>query len=183
MLFLCLSLIDVADEQESFEYLYRSYRDAMYKAAYAVVYNQYDAEDAVHNAFLNITRNISAVTCLAPQNQKAYLCRAARNCALNISSKQNRETCFLSRYMRETNLSNNEDDILDEISRKEQVNQIVKCIQRLPDTYRDVLYLNCVEGLEPHQIARALGLKDATARQRIRRGKRILIDEIKKLEE
>ena len=179
---LLLSLIDTYDEKVCFEKLYRKYKEDMYKVAYAVVHNQYDAEDAVHNAFIAIIRNLSVVDGLEPVKQKAYVCRAARNHAINIQSKQNRDRQFVLVNAHEPCLSNDDDDILNEICSKMRVEQIKNCILSLPETYRDVLFLHYVNNLNSRQIANILGLKAPSVRQRICRGKRMLIENLEELE-
>lgn len=176
MLLFYLSLVDAPElKRDEFEALYIAYRAAMFQAAYAVARNKYDAEDAVHNAFIAVARNISVVCSLAPKKQKSYLCRAARNHAINIRSKQCRERQFF-----ETNgaifSSGDEDDILESICQKEDVARIKQCVLALPDIYRDVLYLHYVEYMDARRIAGTLGLKIPAVRQRLARGKRMLID-------
>lgn len=175
MLFLYLSLIDTPEEQTNFEVLYNTYKKDMYIASYSVVHNQHDAEDAIHNAFLAIIPKFTMVDQLTPQQQKAYLCRSARNSAINILSKQHRDTEFISSYMNNLNSSDDEEDILTEICIQENAKYIKTCILSLPDKYRDVLHLYYVECLDTNQIAKKLGLKIPTVRQRLLRGKRLLI--------
>ena len=52
MLGFYLSLIDSDDDKNKFEQLYLTYRQDMYKIAYSILKNNADAEDAVHQAFL-----------------------------------------------------------------------------------------------------------------------------------
>lgn len=180
MLFLCLSLIESYDDQIRLEALYNKYRNSMYQAAYAVLHNQYDAEDAVHNAFISIVDNLSVVANLEQRQQKAYVCRAARNSALDFRAKIERERASPFDDF-EPYCSSDEEDVLEQICNEENINIVVKCILSLPETYRDILHLHYVEGLKTRQIARKFGLKDATVRQRIHRGKIMLIEKIKRM--
>ena len=176
MLLLYLSLIESVEDQSFFEKLYNTYRLDMYMVAHDVVHNQYDAEDAVHDVFLSVTCNLSVLEKLDQRQQKAYLCRAARNCAINIYSKQKRENEFLSSCDAEIYSSFDEDDVLDVICCEENAQKIKRCILSLPDAYRDILHLYFVEDLQAKQIAKTLGLSETSVRQRIVRGKRMLIE-------
>ena len=183
MLLMYSCLIDTHDELVVFENLYNTYKHDMFKVAISVVHNQYDAEDAVHNAFLSIIRNLTMIDRMESREQKAYLCRAARNRAINICVQKSSENKFVFYCEDEPYSLGDEDEVLSEICSEDRAEQIKKCILQLPEIYRDILHLHYVEDLKLCQIANLLGLKEATVRQRLRRGKKMLIESIKKLEE
>ena len=58
MLLLYLSLIDDQDDKDKFEYLYNSFHVYMLEEAYKIVKNNYDAEDVVHDTFMDLAKNI-----------------------------------------------------------------------------------------------------------------------------
>ena len=64
------TMIDSPPNQSKFEKIYLTYRNLMYRAAYSILKNEADAEDAVHNAFVKIAENIS----MEPLNKWPLFC-------------------------------------------------------------------------------------------------------------
>ena len=88
MLGFYLTLLDSAEEKSKFEQLYITYRQDMFKIAYSILKDNYEAEDAVHEAFLIVIKKfdkISEVNC--PQTH-AYLIIIVKNLALKIYNKR-----------------------------------------------------------------------------------------------
>ena len=73
-----------------------------------------------------------------------------------------------------------DEDLLDEICRKESYNEIVTAMLSLEDRYRDVLTLYYLNDLSLSEIAELQGVKENTVKQQLYRGRRKLIDTIKK---
>ena len=49
-----LQMIETPEDRSKFETLYEEYRDVMYAVAKKILRNNMDAEDALHQAFVNI---------------------------------------------------------------------------------------------------------------------------------
>lgn len=88
MLTLYLNTIDYTDDKEKFEKLYIKYRSKMYYVAMSVLHDRYDAEDALHNAFIAVAKNINKIADINSDETTAYLFRTAKNTALNVYSKK-----------------------------------------------------------------------------------------------
>ena len=56
-----LQTINDTLDRVKFEQLYQEYKAFMHGIAYQILRNQQDAEDAVHNAFLSIAKNIEKI--------------------------------------------------------------------------------------------------------------------------
>ena len=56
-----LQTIDNPADKAKFEQLYLHYQAFMYQVAFQILQNKQDAEDAVHNAFLSIAKNMEKV--------------------------------------------------------------------------------------------------------------------------
>lgn len=91
MLTLYLNTIDYTDDKEKFEKLYIKYRSKMYYVAMSVLHDRYDAEDALHNAFIAVAKNINKIANINSDETTAYLFRTAKNTALNVYSKKKRQ--------------------------------------------------------------------------------------------
>ena len=179
---LSLLLVETHEEEIFLEKIYRKYKCDMFTVANSVLHNQYDSEDAVHNAFVSVIDKLPTIQRLEPRILKGYLCKAAYNCAINISLKQQRERQVISFTDDELCSYETESDILEDIYDKESVKVIKNNIAALPDTYRDVVYLYLVENMNTNQIATALRIKSATVRQKLLRGRKILRENIRRQE-
>lgn len=92
MLVLYLSLIDEEDNKQKFEILYHSYKKQMAIVAMSVVQNQADAEDIVHDVFVNIaTRYMDTINQITDEiDLRNYLLKVTKNTALNWKKRKQR---------------------------------------------------------------------------------------------
>ena len=63
-----------------------------------------------------------------------------------------------------------------------EIELIVGEILKLSNIYKDVLILECVRGFSPKEISQILGITTDTAKKRSQRGRKILIENLKKEE-
>ncbi len=104
MLFFYLTLLDNHQDLDLFEHLYLNYRNQMISIAYSILKSNTDAEDAVHDAFVGIAKNFSQIKKMNSDEAKAYLYRSARNCAINIYTKQKKFFLKTILNLKNTNL-------------------------------------------------------------------------------
>lgn len=172
MLLFYLNAISNDDEKRTFEYYYVTYRRQMFFAAKTVLHNDSDAEDAVHNAFLGISKHIDVLLSADEKTGKCYCIKAAKNAALNIARKNSHTDNTLSI----------EDmyDVADESAFEELIDNsgyedVLSVIRNMDDVYRDVLYLRYVMDMAVKKIAQVLDRKESTVKQQLVRGKKMLI--------
>ena len=167
------ALLDEKADENEFETFVGEYRSLMLNAAYAVLRDRHDSEDAVINALTSIAKRFSQVSQLAPNAKRVYAARSARNHALNIlNSRLRRQKTEL---LAETELPEKSiDGEIDALIEKLAFEDAVKCILRLDETYRDVLYLHYVRDMSARQVAHELALNRKTVETRIAKGKKLL---------
>ena len=68
-----LQSIEDPVDREKFEQLYNFYRGYMLKHAAKILKNEFDAEDAVHNAFLSISKHMDKIQDPFSMATKGYL--------------------------------------------------------------------------------------------------------------
>ena len=61
-------------------------------------------------------------------------------------------------------------------------NEVLDILKNLPEKYKDVFLLKYSADMENSEIGKAGGIKEATVRQRIARGKVLIENEIRTLE-
>ena len=90
MLMIYLSAIETPEEKIKFEELYYRYRGFMLKAVKRVLRGDQDAEDAVHNAFLSIARNMKILPEMDSPKLKGFLYIVAEHKAIDILRERKR---------------------------------------------------------------------------------------------
>ena len=170
-----LSLIPDGADKSFFAEVYETYRLPMYHCAYAILKNESDAEDAVHDVFLAIAK--TGVEKLRGAEADgalwAYLHIAVRNRSYSLSGRRGREEATepesprLSEPPKETPDSRTGYDAL------------VDAVRALPPTYAETIYLSLVRDLSSAEIARLLGVSPAAVRQRIVKGKKLLREKLR----
>ena len=172
MLLFYMSLIDNDDDRTKFEILYNKYRKRMVYTAYSVLGNNEDAEDAVHDTFIKIARNMNSVGDPKSNETLSYVLKAVKNTAINLSKKN----ATRNKHMQSQDVENISDSaFLEKLRIQENYDEVVKAIRSLNDTYKDVLFFYFVEGMKAKDIADLLGRNKATVQQQIIRGKKKLL--------
>lgn len=163
-------------EKEKLRSVYETYKNRMYITACRILGDPYKAEDAVHDAFIAISRNIKKLDDPDSLSTASYVIKAAKNTALNMAEKQGRESLVPIDELREKA----DEDTLEEICTKENYRAVVNGILNLPEKYRDVLSLYYLNELSVKEIADTLLRKESTVKQQLSRGRRQLINNISK---
>ena len=148
MLTFYLSMIDSDSDKSKFEQLYIKYRNPMLNRAYDILGDRGLAEDAVHNAFLSILKNLDKIDDVCSNRSRAYVLIIAENMAKNMYKKEKR--------MYEADLS-----------------ELPSAA--LPEIYSSVMTLKYVYDMTDKQIASSLSLKLYTVQKRLARGKKLLL--------
>lgn len=174
MFLLYLTAVSDAESRKTFEYYYVTYRKAMFYAAYSVLGNTDDAEDAVHNAFLSISKHIDVLLNAAENDGKCYCVKAAKNAALNIVRKNSRNGNEISIE----EFYDIPDQSFENMISQTEYSEILAVIRDMDESYRDVLYMRYVMDMSVKQIADTLDRKLSTVKQQLVRGKKYLIEKL-----
>ncbi len=167
MLGFYLTILDTAEEKSTFTDLYMKYKDAMYNCAYKILKDSYLAEDAVHNAFLALTKNLNKIKGMDRNELLSYLLIVSRNASFAVYKDYRKNSC--SDIDDEIVLS--DDDIQAGIEVNESRKRIFRMIKSLGTSYSDVLVLKLFYGLDDRETAKVLNLTVDNVRVRFYRGK------------
>ena len=170
-----LNLIDTEEEKSKFEQIYNSYRHTMFYVAKSILEDDYLSEDAVHNAFINIAKNMDNISDVQSNRTKGYVIVIVRNISLNMLKKQNKIVDIEEFEENITDDLNLEDEVLSKLS----VDSIVAEIISLPMIYKDVLHLSYVEDLNTQEISRLINISNEAVKKRLQRGRKILLENLK----
>lgn len=172
MLAASLALIESSSDLALFEALYQSTKQKSYRTAFRILRNAPLAEDAVSESFLKIARNFSKIHHLYSHKLEAYVVITVRNTSLNMLKKESRM---------ETVEYKDEIDISPQIDRIQE-QRLAELITLLSDTDQEIIYLRYSLELGYDEIAIALGISAAAARQRMRFAKKNLKELLEKEE-
>lgn len=164
MFLLFLDALPPSDRRK-LEEIYNKYCKKMYSAAFFILKNQSDAEDAVQNSFLKITKKLSELYEKDEPALRGYLLTIASNESYNIL--RNRKD-----YIPEDEIPEPSDntDITVKVEEGAEFEYAEKVMRGMDDRYRAPLYLRYVMGFSLKETAVQLGRGEATVRSQISRG-------------
>lgn len=172
-----LLMIDTSEDKSKFAILYEKYKYLMWKVAMDVLHDRFLAEDAVHNAFINLAMHMDDIGKLDSLKTKRYLITVAKNAAIDIYRKKK------IRIEREIYMDElGEENLPITYMETDLDNDVLDILKKLPIKYRDIFLLKYSANLENSEIARLCGIQEGTVRQRIARGKLLIESELQKLE-
>ena len=177
MLALYLGVLDGAEDKALFEKLYITYRQPMLYRARAILENDTDAEDAVHEVFLQIATKYMYVMkgIHSERYMKGYLLKAVRNTALDMLEKRKHTYTSFEALDEAAVQPLSDDDFLDQICKRGEYDRIVEAILHLDRVYSDVLYFHFVLELSAAETAAILSRNLATVKKQLVRGKQLLL--------
>lgn len=164
-----LMMIEVEEDKRKFVILYEKYKYLMLKVACDVLGDNYLAEDAVHEAFIKVARNMDKIGDINGQTTKRYLITITKNTTIDIYRKRKNQ---MKREIYVDELNEKEMPLV--YVETDMDNRILDIIKKLPVKYRDVFLLKYSSKMENKEIADLLKISEGTLRQRIARGKEMI---------
>ena len=125
--------------------------------------HQQDAEDAVHHAFVKIAENISKISDPFSPKTKQYIVTIIENRSIDVL-----------RVERKTNVLPFDEDLNHVLDVPEVDDQLAKCILKLSEEQRQVLWLKYHFGSDLHEISKMLGISLSWAQKIDQRAKKKL---------
>lgn len=173
------TMIDSDSEKSKFEIIYNLYKKRMWYVANEILQDPLEAEDAVHDAFIGIAKNISHIDDPHSKATFAYVITAARHAALNIANR-NRDRYFLKL---DDYRNFPDEEAFRNLQETETKTIIISALKEIPEIYRDLLYFRYVEEMSEKEIATLTGINYVTVRQRLSRARKMLLKLLEKEDE
>lgn len=139
----------------------------MFYVARRILGDEHLSEDAVQEAFLRIAKNFHKIGEVPCPQTRNFVVIITRNVAITMASHNNKNDIDTYTTMEESSAS---DDIFETISNK----ILVECILKLPEIYRDSLYLYHLYGYSFREISNLLSIPVETAKKRVQRARHLL---------
>lgn len=156
------------DDKSYFEELYKEYRQDMFAAAYDILCNEEDAEDAVSQAFLKIAEKFTKISQIPGQKLRGYFVIVSRRIAKDIYRKEHR-------IRKAHDISKIDEYSIPDKSELERYgfSELKIAIKELPELYKETLYLRSL-GFSSKETARILGISQNAVDKRVSRAKLLL---------
>lgn len=176
-------LLTLSDESnhEKIEHIYNAYHDFMMRYAISKFQTlgrtnfMYDAEDAVQNAFVKITKYINNIDFTRGEKDVKNYCFTILSNEIRKVLSDNQENFEIN----EEFCPEEEYNFIEELEISENYNQVVKAIEDLDEKYSTTLYLVFCKEMTVNEIAEMMGISTKTVYTRLARGKKLLLDSIK----
>lgn len=170
-------------DSEKLSYLFNTFSRGMYYVANQLLGDSHMAEDVVQEVMLRISRKdiLKKLENMEEKAVKYYLYTAAKNLATNIYQKKKREASVTIGSYNEELINNIAvEDSAEMVIRKIEEEAFFKIVNNISSKYSDIMILKYKYGVSDKQIAQSYEIKEATVRKRLERGRKMLLEQLKK---
>lgn len=158
-----LQMLETDEARSKFERLYRMYRDTLYRVAWDILKNEMDAEDAVHEAFITISKNFSKIGEIDCPKTRSYIVIIVRCRCYDIGRRKKRQQHTLY-----------EDAVCETEVDYDGPIALASCLAKLNPRYRDALLLKFRLGLTAKEIAAVYRISEDSAAKLVQRARKKL---------
>ncbi len=155
--------------------LYNTYCDGMYIVAHRFLKDSYEAEEAMHEGFINAFAKLHQFT--GEVTFGAWLKRIVINKSLDRIKAKKAELIPLNEEI----IGKVEDDEDWTVDDTISVAHVKKTIEGLPEKYEYPLLLFLLEGYDHQEISEILNITEVASRTLVHRGKKKLQEQLKAL--
>ena len=155
-------------DSEKLERLYELYEQKMYAVAFSILRNEWQAEDAVQDAFVRLLKNIRKLRDLEDR-KNTVLCSSDDSKCFPRSVPKNQITSNATVPIKDMDFADERDDIMKLVSRLAGDSVLEQILGKLPDSYRDVILFRCVHQLSVKETASVLEIGESLVRKRQQR--------------
>lgn len=163
MLAFFLAMLESDEDRHQFVALYEQYHEKMEQISLRILEEQYDAEDAVQNAFVQIIRHFDKIYEIPCEELPFWIISIVKNESLMILRKR-RKTTSLEDW-------NKFELYVDEVT---GYMELVDLFRQLPETYRAVLEMKLLIGYTDKEISQKLDISETAVSSRASRGRELL---------
>lgn len=177
MLIFYLTFIDDFEDRKLFENLFNTYRKQMVYMAMSIIHNKDDAEDIVHDVFLNIAqRHMSIIKNVKnDEDMRNYLLKATKNKALNRIRDRKKENVCIDSIIEFSSVNITDSEFIDKICDESEYEHVLTAIESLDSIYRNSLYYHFVLEIPIQEVSKILNQSISTTKKQLVRGKKRLL--------
>ncbi len=129
------------------------FKDKLYRFAYRIVGNSFEAEDIVQEILIKVWKKKEQFSQI--ENKEAWCMTMTRNLAIDKKRAKKMKTSSIENFH---HIKDQSDTPAISMERKETVNRVREMINSLPEKQASVIHLRDIEGLSYKEIGVAMGL-------------------------
>lgn len=167
-----LQMLEDLSDRDKFTLIYEKYRKLMLYVANKILNNQDDSEDAVHEAFLSIIKNIKKIRDTDCSETRSYIVIITERKAIDILHKR-----FPGIPYEENN------ELIGITIPPPGDSGVADIISQLPARYRELILLRYANGYSTKEIATLLGMSRKNVQKVLWRAKKQLEQKLDELGE
>ena len=172
MLVFYLAAIDNDESKNKFEYIYHKYYRFMLRTASSIIRDSSLAEDAVHETFVQLLKEIDTLRIDNEKSLQSYLYILTRERTIDFLRKWERRRGVLTDYENRSSSFDNFKEPEEIALTNLQLNNAVSILSDMP--YRRTLVLR-VKGYSIREIAQITNSSESNVKTRIHRARAILL--------
>lgn len=160
--------------------LYKKYAGKMNAVCYRYVNSYDDAKDITQDGFIKVFSSIKNYR--GEGSLEGWIKRIMTNASLDYLKKK-KSKVFVS-IEDEPNIESEQQDPEEEVSLQNMsftAEELSKVIAALPDLYRVVFNMHCIENYSHKEIGELLSIKEDTSRTRLRSARKLLRKELNEM--
>lgn len=139
---------------------------------YSILGNPDDVDEALQSTCVLLLDKID--TLKDPESFKPWLAAVARNLALTQRQKRARKPIGLDELSAGADTPDPQQNVVEEITRQEQHQQVLQAIELLPEKYREVFVMKYMQDMTYAEIGDILDLPLTTVQMRLVRARRMI---------
>ncbi len=170
-----LVMLTLAGEQTAYEILVTRYQRAVITSAISITKNHFMAEDAAQDAFVTAWMKLN--TLQEPKKYGSWVCRIAKNCALNMISRY-RSFLPLDVVDNLNIFDDGAENPAELYALSEERNEVNKSIGMLPEKVRQIIQLHYFEDLSIAEIADRMRISEGTVKRQLHDGRKRIRKEL-----
>lgn len=170
-------------DSEKLSYLFHTFGKGIYYVANRFLDDSHMSEDIVQEVMIRISRKeiLQKLENMDEAAVKYYLFTTAKNLAMNYYQKRKREASVtIDSYSEEVLNHMTVEDSAEMVIRKLEEESFFEILNGISEKYADILVVKYKYGFSDKQIAESFGIKEATVRKRLERGRKKLLEQLKK---
>lgn len=174
MIIFC-DMIDNLQDKEKFELIYAMYKSSMYHLAYSITKDKCDAEDVLQISLVKLIGVLYKIQKeeIVESGCKGLLTTITRNTALDYLRRRKHIPVPME------NLDNIKSPSTEDMyMRAEEIKLVVKCINELPQNYKDVIRLRTLFQISARETAGILDTNEANINTMLSRARKQLMDKL-----
>ena len=158
-----------ASRDRKFNQIYQTYRVLMYRVAYSILGNEFDAEDAVQQAFFSVFKNLEKISEIECPKTRSFI----------VIIVERKATDILRNKSRNNHLELDEDLVGLSVPLPGDCG-LADAMARMPARYREILLLRYDNGFTVNEIAQILDSTPGAIQRALTRAKDSLRKELEK---